>query len=101
MPGGVTGKLSRVGFRIVGVEALPESPRIGEVRVSKAGNVTVRYLSRLRHIALGRAYAGEPVRLLIAGEHIRVVRRDGSLLRELILDARRDYQPLLHSSTMS
>jgi len=75
--------------------------RVRQDRISKAGNVTVRYLSRLRHIALGRAYAGEPVRLLIAGEHVRVVREDGSLLRELVLDPARDYQPLLHSSTMS
>jgi hypothetical protein len=69
--------------------------------VSKAGNVTVRYLSRLRHIGLGKAHAGEPVRLLIADDHVRVVRQDGSLLRELVLDASRDYQPRLDSSSMS
>lgn len=34
--------------------------------VSKAGNVTLRYLSQLRHIGLGKAHAGEPVRLLVA-----------------------------------
>lgn len=66
-----------------------------------AGNVTARYLSRLRHIGLGRSYTGEAVRLLIADDHVRVVRADGSLLRELVLDAGRDYQPRLHSSTMS
>jgi hypothetical protein len=69
--------------------------------VSKAGNVTVRYLSRLRHIGLGRAHAGQEVRLLIADDRVRVVGADGSLLRELILDADRDYQPRLHSSPMS
>ena len=69
--------------------------------MSKAGNVTLRYLSRLRHIGVGRARAGEPVRLLIADDHVRVVAEDGSLLRELILDAERDYQPRLHSSPMS
>jgi hypothetical protein len=75
--------------------------RVREDRVSKAGNVTVRYLSRLRHIGLGRAHIGEPVRLLIANDYVRVVGQDGSLLRELVLDAGRDYQPRLNSSTMS
>ncbi len=75
--------------------------RVRQDRVSKAGNVTVRYLSRLRHIGLGRSHAGQPVRLLIADDYVRVVGEDGSLLRELVLDAGRDYQPRLHSSTMS
>jgi transposase InsO family protein len=75
--------------------------RVRQDRVSKAGNVTVRYLSRLRHIGLGRAHAGKDVRLLIADAHVRVVGVDGSLLRELVLDADRDYQPRLHSSSMS
>lgn len=75
--------------------------RVRQDRVSKAGNVTVRYLSRLRHIGLGKAHAGEPVRLLIANDHVRVVRADGSLLRELVIDADRDYQPHVHSSSMS
>ncbi|MGH2456119.1 MAG: IS481 family transposase [Candidatus Limnocylindria bacterium] len=75
--------------------------RVRADRVSKAGNVTVRYLSQLRHIGLGKAHAGEPVRLLIADAHVRVVREDGSLLRELTIDAGRDYQPRLHSSPMS
>ena len=66
--------------------------------MSKAGNVTVHYLSRLRHIGLGRSHAGEPVRILIAADYVRVVRADGSLLRELIFDAARDY---LLSSTIS
>jgi hypothetical protein len=69
--------------------------------VSKAGNVTIRYLSRLRHIGLGRAHIGEPVKLLIADDYVRVVGQDGSLLRELVIDAGRDYQPRLHSSTMT
>jgi hypothetical protein len=75
--------------------------RVRSDRVSKAGNVTVRYLSRLRLIGLGRAHVGEPVKLLIADDYVRVVGQDGSLLRELVLDAGRDYQPRLHSSTMT
>jgi transposase InsO family protein len=71
--------------------------RVREDRVSKGGNVTVRYLSRLRHIGVGRAYTGERVKILIADDHVRVVRVDGMLLRELVLDPARDYQPRLHS----
>lgn len=91
---------SRIKARPV-IERAPTWFRVRQDRVSKAGNVTVRYLSRLRHIGLGRAHAGKEVRLLIADAHVRVVGSDGSLLRELVLDADRDYQPRLHSSTMS
>jgi transposase InsO family protein len=83
------------------MERAPTWFRVRQDRVSKAGNVTVRYLSRLRHIGVGRAHAGRPVRLLIADDRVRVVTEDGALLRELVLDAERDYQPRLHSSTMS
>ena len=58
------------------------------------GRVTLRYLSRLRHIYVGRANKGARIRLLIADAHVRVVREDGQLLRELTLDPRRDYQPM-------
>ncbi len=56
--------------------------------------MTLRYLSRLHHIDVGRAHIGQPVLLLVANKHIRIVREDGSLLRELTLDPTRDYQPL-------
>lgn len=79
------------------IDRAPTWFRVRQDRVSKAGNVTVRYLSRLRHIGVGRAHAGKEVRLLIADARVRVVGTDGSLLRELVLDADRDYQPRLHS----
>jgi len=56
--------------------------------------LTLCYLSRLRHIAVGRAHKHQPVTLLGAGRHVHVVAEDGSLLRELPLDPARDYQPL-------
>jgi hypothetical protein len=59
--------------------------------------VTVRYLSRLRHIGIGRTYTGERVKLLIADDRVRVLGPDGALLRELVIDPTRDYQPRLHS----
>jgi hypothetical protein len=43
-------------------------------RVDKAGRVTLRYLSRLHHIGVGRAHIGEPIRLLVANKHVRVIR---------------------------
>lgn len=83
------------------IDRAPTYFRVRQDRVSKAGNVTVRYLSRLRHIGVGRAHAGREVRLLIADAHVRIVAADGSLLRELVIDADRDYQARLNSSTMS
>jgi transposase InsO family protein len=68
--------------------------RVRHDRVDSHGRVTLRYLSRLRHICLGQAHAGVSVRLLVANKHVRVIREDGSLIRELILDPARDYQPL-------
>lgn len=68
--------------------------RVRHDRVDNHGRVTLRYLSRLRHICLGQAHAGVPVRLLVANKHVRVIREDGSLIRELTLDPARDYQPL-------
>jgi transposase InsO family protein len=72
--------------------------RVRQDRVDTNGTVTLRYQSRLRHIALGRANKHQSVRLLIAGAQVRVVREDGSLLRELTIDPQRDYQSLQLSS---
>ena len=63
-------------------------------RVDKAGSVTLRHHSRLHHIGIGRTHAGTCVILLVQDLHIRVVNAaTGELLRELILDPNRDYQP--------
>lgn len=72
--------------------------RVRQDRVDTNGTVTLRYQSRLRHIALGRANKHQSVRLLIAGAQVRVVREDGSLLRELTIDPERDYQSLQSSA---
>jgi transposase InsO family protein len=74
-----------------------ESPthfRVRKDKVDRFGRVTLRYLGHLRHIGLGLAYKGRSVRLLVAGDHVRVVTDEGSLLRELVIDPSRDYQPL-------
>jgi transposase InsO family protein len=73
---------------------LPTHFRVRKDRVDRFGRVTLRYLGRLRHIGLGLAYKNRPVRLLVAGDHVRVVTEEGTLLRELTLDPSRDYQRL-------
>jgi transposase InsO family protein len=65
--------------------------RVRQDKVDSSGRVTLRYLSQLRHIYIGRAHCGAVIRLLVAGAHVRVIREDGRLLRELTLDADRRY----------
>ncbi|MEG0298711.1 MAG: hypothetical protein RR609_03900 [Aurantimicrobium sp.] len=48
----------------------------------------------MHHIGIGRHYKNTRVIMLIDGLEIRVVdQQTGELLRELILDTSRDYQP--------
>ena len=63
-------------------------------RVDAGGTVTLRYRSRLRHIALGSANRGRRVVLLVADRDVRVLSAEGELLRQLVLDSSRKYQPL-------
>lgn len=57
--------------------------------------ITIRYDSRLRHIGLGREHARRRVLALVADLDIRVIDAEtGELLRELVLNPDRDYQPL-------
>jgi len=68
--------------------------RVRRDRISKAGTVTLRIAGRLRHIGVGRTYAGTYVILLVQDLDVRVVHAaTGELLRELTIDPRRDYQP--------
>jgi transposase InsO family protein len=68
--------------------------RVREDRISKTGSVTLRHNGRLHHIGIGRTYAGTYVRLLVQDLDIAVVDiATGELLRELVLDPTRDYQP--------
>ena len=75
----------------------PEMPvarthfRVRRDKVDSCGRVTLRYMSQLRHIYIGRAHKGERIHLLIAEPDVRIVREDGTLLRELTLDPNRVY----------
>ena len=56
--------------------------------------VTLRYHGRLHHIGIGRTHAGTHVLLLVQDLDIRIIdAATGELLRELVLDPTRDYQP--------
>jgi transposase InsO family protein len=68
--------------------------RIRRDRVDTTGVVTLRHAGRLHHIGVGRTYARTHIILLIQDLDIRVVNAaTGELLRELVLDPTRDYQP--------
>lgn len=63
-------------------------------KIDKAGGVTLRIAGRLRHIGVGRTYAGTPVKLLVQDLHVLVVHAaTGEILRDLIVDPRKNYQP--------
>jgi len=89
----LVGWSARLKARPVGAAAAVHY-RVRHDRVDTNGTVTLRYQSRLRHIPFGRANKHQSVRLLIAGAQVRVIREDGSLLRELTIDPGRDYQSL-------
>jgi hypothetical protein len=72
----------------------PAHYRVRHDRVDKHGRVTLRYLSRLHHIGLGAVNRHRRVTLFVNNKDIRVIADDGELIRELVLDPSRDYQPL-------
>ncbi len=66
--------------------------RIRQDKVN-AGNVTLRYRTRLYHLAVGRRHEGTRVLILAANRDIRILTTSGELLRHLTLDPSRPYQP--------
>jgi len=68
--------------------------RIRRDRVDHTGVVTLRHAGRLHHIDIGRTHARTHVILLVHDLDIRIINATtGELLRELVLDPTRDYQP--------
>ena len=63
-------------------------------RIDATGLVTLRHNGRLHHIGIGRPHAGTRVLLLVQDLHIRVINADtGELIRELVLNPDKTYQP--------
>ena len=74
-------------------------PAGGRVGGSNPGSGTserpaLRYRSRVRHIAVGRANKGRRVVLLVADRDVRLLSTEGEILRQPELDSSRKYQPL-------
>jgi len=68
--------------------------RIRHDKIDTSGAVSLRHASRLHHIGIGTAHAGTPVRMLIHDLHVTVIATEtGEILRDLVLDPSRDYQP--------
>jgi transposase InsO family protein len=69
--------------------------RVRHDKVDSVGKVSLRHDSKLHHIGLGRAHKGKAIKLLVADRDVRVLdARTGELIRRLILDPSRDYQPI-------
>ncbi len=77
----------------VGV-SIPAHCRVRRDRIDAGGGLTLRHDSRLHHIKVGRRHARMRVLMLVSGLDVRIVSEDGELLRELVLDPSRDYQPM-------
>jgi transposase InsO family protein len=68
--------------------------RIRHDRIDDSGCVTLRVAGRLHHIGVGRTHTRTRVVLLVQDLHVRVVNATtGELLRQLVLDPTKDYQP--------
>lgn len=68
--------------------------RVRTDTVDTSGTVTIRYHGRLHHIGLGRTHAGTHVLMLVQDRDITVIHKTtGEVLRQLILDPTKDYQP--------
>lgn len=81
------------------IHAQPTKPiptthfRVRQDKVSADGKVTLRHMSRLLHIGIGRAHKHQAIRLLIADDQVRVISEEGELIREFTIDPSRNYQP--------
>jgi hypothetical protein len=68
--------------------------RVRADRVDTDGKLTLRHAGRLYHIGIGRTHARTRVLMLVQDLHIRVINAaTGELIRELMLDPSRNYQP--------
>jgi transposase InsO family protein len=73
---------------------ISEHFRVRKDRVDRDRKLTLRHASRLHHIGIGRRWAGTPVLMLIRDRNIRIItEHTGELVRELVLDPSRNYQP--------
>ena len=68
--------------------------RVRHDKIDKAGSVTLRVAGQLRHIGVGRTYARTDVILLVQDLRVTIINAaTGEILRDLIIDPRKNYQP--------
>ena len=68
--------------------------RLRHDRIDKAGKITLRYSGQLYSIGIGRTHTGTHVLVLVQDLNIRIIdAATGELLRELVLDPAKRYQP--------
>ncbi|MDX6295933.1 MAG: hypothetical protein QOH50_5176 [Kribbellaceae bacterium] len=68
--------------------------RVRTDRVDQAGSITLRVGGRLHHVGVGRIHYRTRVLILVQDLNIKIINAaTGELLRELVLDPTRDYQP--------
>jgi transposase InsO family protein len=65
--------------------------RVRRDRIDKGGMVSLRHAGRLHHIGVGRDHRGTRVTMLISGLDVRIITRDGEVLRQLTLDPTKSY----------
>jgi transposase InsO family protein len=65
--------------------------RLRQDRIGSGGTVTLRHAGRLHHIGVGRDHTGKRVAMLISGVDVRIITREGELLRRLTLDPSKTY----------
>lgn len=73
-------------------QPLLASTKVRRDRVDKTGCFTLRYRSKLHHVGVGREHRGKRVLILMADLDVRVIDKDGVLIRHLELDPSVDYQ---------
>jgi hypothetical protein len=74
--------------------------RLRKDRVDKSGKITLRHDGRLYSIGIGRTHARTRVLVLVQDLNIRIIdAATGELLRELILDPTKRYQPIPRPDT--
>jgi hypothetical protein len=68
---------------------------IGSTVITGKGKLTLRVKGKLHHIGTGSEHARTPVLMLIQDLHVRIINAaTGDLIRELLIEPTRDYQPL-------
>lgn len=74
--------------------SIGEHNRIRRDTVDSNGKLTLRHNGRLHHIGIGRTLARTPVLMLVQDLDIHIINATtGEIIRELILDPTKDYQP--------